>query len=156
MAMRVWPRASLASRRTGRCASCLLYVAVALVLWIGCALLALVPSKRRVAWRTALSMAASFPGVFTAQALAAPLVGTWLVLLSFETHLIDAGPMLHSLAAIWLSIAAVLVAGIGVLATSLYGFRLGWDVAWRISGGATWKAALRAHWPFDLILRAIG
>jgi hypothetical protein len=130
-----------------------LYVWGACALWVGCAVLALVPKTREIARRAALSMVATFPGVFLAQGLVAPVVATWFVLGLLLVRLIDAGPTLESPVAIAATIIVLLVALAAVTAASLYGFYVGWMVMWRITGGVSRDAALRAHRPLARLLR---
>jgi len=129
------------------------YGACAGAFWLGCILLALVPRTRRPAWRAALSMAATFPGVFLAQAVATPFVVAWLAVGLLGVRLIEAGATSESS----LAIALATVTALGAFGTfafaSLYGFYVGWTVMWRRSGGAPTESALRAHrllsWALD-------
>jgi hypothetical protein len=122
-----------------------LYLGVAVAAWIGCALAALDPARRRTARRVALSIAATFPGVFLCQALVFPLfvacVGTALV----GSGLLESAN--HASASAAVGVSFILLALALVLFASLYGFFLGWRIAWDVSGGAHIPHALDAHRP---------
>ena len=134
----------------------LLYLLVAAAVWLGCAVLALGAQTRRRAWRTALSMAATFPSVLLAQVTAAPIILAWLALGLAGVRLIDPKSSLTSLPAIVVALTVMLAAVGGFALASLYGFYVGWSVAWRLSGGVSASAALRAHRPLAWVLDAGG
>jgi hypothetical protein len=111
------------------------------VVWAICVLLALLPPTRRLARRLAMSMLASFPGVFLFQILAFPLCLALLLLAAAVFRLL--GP--DSSVADSLIMPALFLIMILFAAASLGGFYAGWSVAWRVSGGADLGSALRTH-----------
>jgi hypothetical protein len=117
------------------------YVAAAGVVWAFCVLLALLAPTRRLARRLAMSMLASFPGVFLFQVLAFPLCLALLLLAVAVFRLL--GP--DSYVADRLAVPALFSSMILFAAASLCGFYAGWSVAWRVSGGAELGSTLRTH-----------
>ncbi len=117
------------------------YIAAAAVVWSICVLLALLPPTRRLARRLAMSMLASFPGVFLFQVVAFPLCLALVLLVAAVYWLL--GP--DSLVADRLMVPALLSSMILFAAASLCGFYAGWSVAWRVSGGADLGSTLRTH-----------
>jgi hypothetical protein len=117
------------------------YLAAAGAVWIFCILLGLLPPTRRLARRLAMSMLASFPGVFLFQVLAFPFCLALLLLVAAVFRLL--GP--DSSVADRLVVPAILSSMILFAAASLCGFYAGWSVAWRVSGGADLGSTLRTH-----------
>ena len=123
----------------------ILYVAAGCAVWLVCLVLALAPTRRGVARRAALSMAATYPAVFLAQGLVTPVILVALGLGLLVVKLIDAKATIDSPFAIALTITLLLAGFAMVAAASLYGFYVGWMVTWRITGGEPRADALRAH-----------
>jgi hypothetical protein len=117
------------------------YIAAAGVVWAFCVLLALLAPTRRLARRLAMSMLASFPGVFLFQVLASPLCVALLFLVAAVFWLL--GP--DSSLAERLIMPAIFSSMILFAAASLCGFYAGWSVAWRVSGGADLGSTHRTH-----------
>ena len=129
-----------------------LYIGIAMVVWVGCAITALVPSRRRGARAVAAAMAGSFPGVFVAQAVAAPVAAACLITGLIVVHLIDPRPTSQSTVAMVLGMTTLFVVLVLLLAASVYGFYVGADIGWRLASGATLDAALAAHRPTRVIM----
>jgi hypothetical protein len=117
------------------------YIAAAAAVWVICILLAILPPTRRLARRLAMSMLASFPGVFLFQLLAFPFCLALLLLAAAVSRLL--GP--ESTLAGRLVVPAFFAIMALFAAASLCGFYAGWTVAWRVGGGADLGSTLRTH-----------
>ena len=117
-----------------------LWVMFACFVWLVAALMALAPRTRPLAWPTALAMAATFPGVFLFQAVAAPLIA--LIVLPFVLWDFEGTTTNPFVVAI--GIAAVLPIFVIMAAMSLLGFTEGWRVGWRVAEGQSLRDAVRS------------
>jgi hypothetical protein len=101
------------------------------------------PQTRSRAWRAAVSMFATFPGVFASQLVAFPFV--IVILLVF-------GVLIAVFHSEWL-ILPLVFCEVGVFSlASLYGFYLGWSLAWQVTAGTRFSVAIRSH---DILWRCI-
>jgi hypothetical protein len=103
--------------------------------------MALFPATRRPAGRLALSMLASFPGVFLAQIVVFPVCLVPLLASAGIFWLLGSD---SSVAAHTFVPAALLAIGLFALG-SLCGFYLGLSVAWQVSGGESLPVAIRTN-----------
>ena len=118
-----------------------LYVKGACAVWAVCALLLLVPPARQLASRVALSMLASFPGVFIFQVVAFPFCFLPLLVPVLLFSLLGS----DSYVAGFSVVVGVLLATLLFALASLCGFWAGWSVAWDVSGGVDLYTAIRTH-----------
>lgn len=117
----------------------LLYLMVAMGVWIVSGILALNSRTQPLATRLAAGMAGSFPGVFLAQLVSGPpLVAMMILGMVLGGLLKDDGSV---------GIPCVLVGMVVFASASLVGFCTGWALAWRVaSGRSLWDAVVSDSW----------
>jgi hypothetical protein len=122
-----------------------LWVTLAVAVWLVSGVLLLLPRKRNSGLRLASAMAGTFPAVIAYQIIAAPIILTLLLTSNFVCKIIE--PRTESTtenpAVIFISIVALLLSFAIAAGMSLTGFCEGWRTGWLMASGEGLISALK-------------
>ncbi len=121
------------------------WAGVAVATWIVAAAFAVFPEKRRIGFRLASAMAGTIPGVIVYQVLATPIVAAVLLAMRLLSNTLEPGSSTTTSnpTVIILSIIAVGLAFVVVLAMSITGFWEGWRLGWTLAAGENFVRVIR-------------
>jgi hypothetical protein len=133
------------------------WVALAVVVWIVSIILMLLPGKRRKGFCIASAMAGTFPGVFTYQIIAAPIVIALLLTMQSFWKKIEPGTATttENPAVIIMAMVTALISFVIVAGMSLTGFWEGWRAGWLLARGDGFRSALQSG-PAARLIRLLG
>jgi hypothetical protein len=122
----------------------ILWLSLACLVWLVAVLLSAARRTRPLAWPLSVAMAATFPGVWLFQIVAAPFAVTVLLLAgavwwTLEPNLPETTESPFVIGAF---IAAVLVDFVLVLGMSIVGFYEGWRTGWFCAKGRPWREVI--------------
>jgi hypothetical protein len=122
-----------------------LWVTLAVAVWLVSGVLLLFPRKRNTGLRLASAMAGTFPAVFACQIIAAPIILALLLTLNFVCKIIEPGTATttENPAVIFVSIVTVLLSFAIAAGMSFTGFWEGWRTGWLMAGGEGLISALK-------------
>jgi hypothetical protein len=123
------------------------YIAVAIVIWILCAVLSLFPGSRQFSFETALGLLCSFPSVLFIQIVMAPLLFIFFLLISLPIRFFLTGAIRDITL---IALAVVFLLG-GFALTSLYGFIEGWLIGIRLARRTSPSLALKHSTTYHFI-----
>lgn len=130
------------------------YIAVAVIIWVLCAVLSLFPGSKQFSFETALGLLCSFPSVFFIQIVMMPLLFLFFLLISLPVRFFLTGTIRD---VTLIAFAVVFLLG-GFALASLYGFIEGWLIGIRLARRTSLSLALKhstAYYFISSILRCV-